>query len=195
MRLVGLVLAALLLALGPAEALAPSNLELVTDTARQAVDEALAGLDIGDSVSTIGLQAAAAHPANWLVEHLISEALLERGLTLGAGDAADQDLRIDMRVIDLSVDGRSSLLGGAVKRRCRVVLRLDVYREGEQLDSGEGHVERVDSIPKNQLEALQHSRFSFAKTDLEKRSWGKYVEPIIITTVLGSLVYLFFSNR
>ena len=50
-------------------------------------------------------------------------------------------------------------------------------------------------MAKGQIDVLQHSRFSFAKTDVEQRTWGKYVEPMIITTVLGSLVYLFFSNR
>ena len=61
--------------------------------------------------------------------------------------------------------------------------------------SGDGHAERQDHVAKGQIDVLQHSRFSFAKTDVEQRTWGKYVEPMIITTVLGSLVYLFFSNR
>ena len=74
-------------------------------------------------------------------------------------------------------------------------MRLELHDAGELIWSGDGHAERQDQVPKGQIDALQHSRFGFAKTDLEQRTWGKFVEPMIITTVLGSLVYLFFSNR
>ena len=45
------------------------------------------------------------------------------------------------------------------------------------------------------LDILQHDKFTFAKTELEEQTWGKFVEPVIVSTVLGGLIYLFFSNR
>ncbi|MEC7973604.1 MAG: hypothetical protein VX987_12995, partial [Pseudomonadota bacterium] len=54
---------------------------------------------------------------------------------------------------------------------------------------------RADRIPKKQLEILQHSTYKFAQTDVEEQSWSKFVEPIVVSTVLGGLIYLFFSNR
>jgi hypothetical protein len=99
------------------------------------------------------------------------------------------------RVVDLGITGQTGLLGGTVTRRCRVVVRLELHNAGELVWSADGHAERQDRVPKGQIEALQHSRFGFAKTDLKERTWGKFVEPVILTTVLGSLVYLFFSNR
>ena len=54
---------------------------------------------------------------------------------------------------------------------------------------------RQDQIPKKHLDILQHDKFKFAKTELEEQTWGKFVEPVIVSTVLGGLIYLFFSNR
>ena len=187
-----------LLAVGPAAALEPSNLNLVTQTAQQALRNALTDLTLpehgdGSAPDLIAVASASTHAANWLFEHMLVEELVSRGLDVTIDPAADTQL--SWRVVDLGINGQTGLMGGSVTRRCRVVVRLELRQAGELVWSGDGHAEQQDKIPKGQLDALQHSRFGFAKTDLEQRTWGKYVEPVIISAVLGSLVYLFFSNR
>ena len=177
----------------PTAALEASNLDLVTQTAQQAVRNALSDLQLPTPASPIAVASASTHSANWLFEHLLMEDLLSRGFEVAVDSAVTT--RMSWRVVDLGISGRSGLLGGSVTRRCRVVVRLELHDAGELIWSGDGHAERQDQVPKGQIDALQHSRFGFAKTDLEQRTWGKFVEPMIITTVLGSLVYLFFSNR
>lgn len=181
-----------------APALESSNLDLVTQTAQQAVRNALTDLQLpkqaaGHVPDLIAVTSTSSHAANWLFEHLLMEDLLSRGLEVTVD--ADAVTKMSWRVIDLGIMGQSGLFGGTVTRRCRVVIRLELRQSGELIWSGDGHAEQQDKIPKGQLDALQHSRFGFAKTDMEQRTWGKYVEPLIITTILGSLVYLFFSNR
>lgn len=189
------LLATLLGTLGacPTAALEASNLDLVTQTAQQAVRNALSDLQLPTPASPIAVASASTHSANWLFEHLLMEDLLSRGFEVAVDSAVTT--RMSWRVVDLGISGHSGLLGGSVTRRCRVVVRLELHDAGELIWSGDGHAERQDQVPKGQIDALQHSRFGFAKTDLEQRTWGKFVEPMIITTVLGSLVYLFFSNR
>jgi hypothetical protein len=180
----------------PAIALEASNLDLVTQTAQQAVRNALSDLQLptpANGGDPIAVASASTHSANWLFEHLLMEDLLSRGFEVTVD--SDATTRMSWRVVDLGISGQSGLLGGSVTRRCRVVVRLELHDAGELVWSGDGHAERQDQVPKGQIDVLQHSRFGFAKTDLEQRTWGKYVEPMIITTVLGSLVYLFFSNR
>lgn len=184
----------------PSSGLEASNLDLVTQTARQAVHLALTDLQLPEVVSQalsdgagVAVLSAESHPANWLFEHLLMEDLLARGLGVTVDKTAATQL--SWRVVDLGISGQSGLLGGTVTRRSRVVVRLELKHAGELVWSGDGHAEKQDKIPKGELDALQHSRFGFAKTDLEQRTWGRYVEPLIISTVLGSLVYLFFSNR
>jgi type II secretory pathway pseudopilin PulG len=179
-------------------ALEASNLDLVTQTAQQAVRSALTDLQLstqsGDGgAGPVAVASASTHSANWLFEHLLVADLLSRGLDVTIdGDATT---KMSWRVVDLGITGQTGLLGGTVTRRCRVVVRLELHNAGELVWSADGHAERQDRVPKGQIEALQHSRFGFAKTDLKERTWGKFVEPVILTTVLGSLVYLFFSNR
>ena len=198
MRSVVVVTALAVLCARPLAALESSNLDLVTQTAQQAVRNALANLQLpatadGAAPNLIAVVSASTHTADWLFEHLLLEDLLSRGLDVSVG--SDATTRMSWRVVDLGINGQSGLMGGSVTRRCRVVVRLELHDAGELVWSGDGHAERQDHVPKGQIDVLQHSRFSFAKTDVEQRTWGKYVEPMIITTVLGSLVYLFFSNR
>lgn len=192
-----LLAAALLLPAGRAGALGASNLELVSRTAAQAVQKAVSGLDAagyGEGFERVSVLPAARHDANWLFEHLLLEELLTRGLAVTA-DTSAAAAHLSYRVIEVAVTGRSGLLTNNVTRRCRVGLQLDLDMGGERLWSGEGRAGLRDRIPKGELDALQQSRFDFAKTEMEKRTWGKYVEPAIVSSVLGSLVYLFYSNR
>ena len=194
-----LLLTALLLLLpaGRAGALGASNLDLVSRAAAQAVREAVSGLDAagyGEGFEAVSVAAAAGHDANWLFEHLLLQELLGRGLAVTA-DTSAVPARLSYRVVEVAVSGRSALLTNNVNRRCRVGVQLDLDLGPERLWSGEGKAQLSDRIPKGELEALQDSRFDFAETGLEKRTWGKYVEPFIVTSVLGSLVYLFYSNR
>ena len=198
MRSVVVVTALAVLCARPLAALESSNLDLVTQTAQQAVRNALADLQLpatadGAAPNLIAVGSASTHTADWLFEHLLLEDLLSRGLDVSVD--SDATTRMSWRVVDLGINGQSGLMGGSVTRRCRVVVRLELHDAGELVWSGDGHAERQDHVAKGQIDVLQHSRFSFAKTDVEQRTWGKYVEPMIITTVLGSLVYLFFSNR
>lgn len=189
--------AVLLLQPGRSGALGPSNLDLVSRAATRAVQEAVAGLDTaghGEGFEKVSLQPAAKDDANWLFEHLLLEELLTRGLAVTA-DTSAAAAHLSYRVIEVAVTGRSGLLTNNVTRRCRVGLQLDLDMGGERLWSGEGRAGLRDRIPKGELDALQQSRFDFAETDMEKRTWGKYVEPAIVSSVLGSLVYLFYSNR
>jgi hypothetical protein len=42
---------------------------------------------------------------------------------------------------------------------------------------------------------LQDTTYDFAKVEVQRQSWGKFVEPVIVSAVLGGLIHLFFSNR
>lgn len=189
--------AVLLLPAGRAGALGASNLECVSQAAALAVQEAVSGLDAaghGEGFDRVSILPAARHDANWLFEHLLLQELLTRGLAVTV-DTSTAGAHLSYRVIEVAVSGRSALLSNTVTRRCRVGVQLDLDLDQERLWSGEGRALLRDRIPKGELEALQDSRFDFAETELEKRTWGKYVEPVIVTSVLGSLVYLFYSNR
>jgi hypothetical protein len=182
-----------------------TNIDLVVATARQAVQDGLADLDAeGDELAWQGrvlLLAQEEADANWVVEHLLLEELLSRGFevtldsTAARPDGAPDGAVLSYRIVDLGVSGSSGVLGGRIVRRCRLTLALRLTSEGELKWQTEAKSEISDRVSKNRIEVLQSSSYEFADTELEEKNWGKFVEPIIVSTVLGSLIYIFFNNR
>ena len=139
------------------------------------------------------------HDANWMVEHLLANRLLTRGfsVTLDSTAAQSASMRLSYRVLDLGVSAYSGLRGSEVSRQGRVTLALRLSDERDDVVHWQDEITRTqrDRIPKKQLDILQHDQFKFAQTELEEQTWSKFVEPVIVSTVLGGLIYLFFSNR
>lgn len=197
-------LLALLLGLAVPVSAAPvlTNMDLVVDTVEQAVEQALGQLEAQalarDQLLLVAPQGK--HAATWLVDHLLAEGLLARGfaVTLDSTAAPPGTPRLSYRILDLGLTGRAKLWGGQFQRESRVslVLQLSGSAKGAPLDwQGEvaGHL--ADSVPKDRLPVLQDAAFDFAKIETQRQSWGKFVEPVIVSAVLGGLIHLFFSNR
>ncbi len=178
-----------------------TNIDLVVATARQAVRDGLADLDsAGEELSWHGrvlLLPQEEAEENWIVEHLLLEELLSRGfeVTLDSTASGSDGAELSYRIVDLSVTGSSGILGGRIERRCRLTLALRLTSGGELRWQTEAMSEIADFVPKSRIEVLQSSSYDFADTELEEKNWGKFVEPIIVSAVLGSLIYIFFTNR
>jgi len=177
----------------------PTNMDLLTATVEQAVERALAEMDTPEPMGTgiLLVQSQTKHAANWLLDHVLIENLLDRGfaVTLDSTTAQAADTRLAFRILDLGVHGRAGLLGSSIERQSRVSLAFSLSQDGILHWQEEFSVQQTDRVPKNRLDLLENASYSFAKTDIESKSWGKFVEPAIISTVLGGLIYLFFSNR
>ena len=179
----------------------PTNMDLLVETVVSAVDESLAHIEMPADAATAPLLVVAQskHDANWMVEHLLANRLLARGfsVTLDSTVAQPASMRLSYRVLDLGVAAHSGLRGSEVSREGRVTLALRLSDERDDVVHWQDEITRTqrDQIPKNQLELLQHDQFKFAQTELEEQTWSKFVEPVIVSTVLGGLIYLFFSNR
>ena len=177
----------------------PTNMDLVTETVERAVERALTEMDAPEqlSASTLLIQSQTKHAANWLLEHVLVEQLLSRGfvVTLDSTSVQPDGMRLAFRILDLGVHGQAGLLGGSIERQSRVVLAFNLSQDDILRWQGEFPAQQTDRDPKRRLDQLEHPTYSFAKTEIESQSWGKFVEPVIVSTVLGGLIYLFFSNR
>ena len=194
-----------LLLFGPISVVAfvphPSNMDALVSTVEDAIDESLAGLEMssemGDAPVFIAPQGR--HDANWLVEHVLAQRLLERGFTIvsDSTQVGEESMRFSSRILDMGITAQSGLRGSKADRQTRATLALRLNRESDHIVYWQDEITRLraDQIPKKQLEILQHSTYKFAQTDVEEQSWSKFVEPIVVSTVLGGLIYLFFSNR
>lgn len=179
----------------------PSNMDALVATVEGAIDESLAGLEMSSDAGSapVFIAAQGRHDANWLVEHVLAQRLLERGFTILADSTlvGEESMRFSFRILDLGITAQSGLRGGNADRQTRATLALRLNRESDHIVYWQDEITRLraDRIPKKQLEILQHSTYKFAQTDIEEQSWSKFVEPIVVSTVLGGLIYLFFSNR
>ena len=128
-----------------------------------------------------------------------SQRLLERGFTIvsDSTQVGEESMRFSFRILDMGITAQSGLRGSNADRQTRATLALRLNRESDHIVYWQDEITRLraDQIPKKQLEILQHSTYKFAQTDVEEQSWSKFVEPIVVSTVLGGLIYLFFSNR
>ncbi len=191
---------------GPVRASTPTvttDVDLVIQAAAAAVESGVANLDASrDSVtwkSPLLVVAQEKHEANWIIEHLLIERMLSRGTTvvLDSTAVSASESRLSYRIVDLNIRGSSGLMGSSVSRECRITtaLRLSNESDGAVLWQDESSGHQGDRVPKTHLDALNNDDYGFADTQVEKRSWGKVAEPAIVSGVLGSLVYFFFSNR
>lgn len=179
----------------------PTNMDLLVETVASAVDAGLAEMKMPDAAAATALLVVpqSEHDANWMVDHLLAGKLLARGfrVTLDSTAAQASGMRLSYRVLDLGVTGQSGLRSSVVERQGRVTLALRLSDQRDDTVYWQDEITRTrqDQIPKKQLAVLQHDQFKFAQTELEEQTWGKFVEPVIVSTVLGGLIYLFFSNR
>ena len=189
----------------PASAPVATNMDLIVATIEDAADKALTDLDDGKMLSrekgAILVVSQSKHDANWLVEHVLVDRMLQRGFevlaTSDSAKVAAGTSRLSYRVLDLGIRATSGLRGADFKRQSHTTLALQLSRTGDETVDwqDETTVFREDAAPKSMLELLQSSTYEFAKTELEEETWSKFAEPVIISTVLGGLIYLFFSNR
>lgn len=190
------------LLLSPSMAIAmllPTNMDLIVATLEQAADQALAAIDSLDRISpgAVLIQPQTQHEANWLVDHVLAERLLARGfaVTLDSARVQKGSPCLAYRILDLKVSGRTGLRGNKVERQSHAILAF-ALSQGDILQwQGEFVAQQGDRIPNNRIDLLGNAAYPFARLQLERKSWSRFVEPIIVSTVMGGLIYLFFSNR
>lgn len=181
----------------------PTNLEM----AEQVVAESLAGLP--DSLSDAGVQSvrlelAGDFQGNWLVQQVATNLLVESGVpVLGERTAeGEPGTVLRLRVMELSVSlddaGRSWFLGSS---RIDRAVRCEVSAE---LLDGSASVRRSwrcggsdqDRIPTSDLAELQGSSGQEWLTGgTPQEAGGGILEPLVVTGVVASLIYLFYSSR
>ncbi|MEW6754841.1 MAG: hypothetical protein AB1505_28250 [Candidatus Latescibacterota bacterium] len=179
----------------------PTGMDLVVAALQQSVDAAFSDVqlpEIPDGTPLV-VRAQTQHAANWLVEHLLADRLLSRGypVTLDSAAVGDASLQLTYRVLDLKVSARSGLLSAGIRRQSKSSLAFALSRGDTLCWQGEYHGQQSDRIPKGRADLLQNPNpeYAFAQAEIKTQSWGSFVEPVIVSTVLGGLVYLFFSNR
>lgn len=181
----------------------PTNMEVL----EVVVDEAC--LPLADSLTSAGLdtvmlEIAGDHPGGWLVAQSVKSVLDSRGVTVLTEVSRDsvRSVRLSVRPMELSVmlddAGRAWLVGA---RRIDRTVICELYSEaldpsGVLLLSTRSGASRSDRVGQSELPGLRSSSDQAWITGGEPaEGGGGLLEPLVVTGVVASLIYLFYSSR
>jgi hypothetical protein len=143
------------------------------------------------------------NPSAWIVSEEIVSFLSKRG-PVGIGreeEGRSPSPILSYRVIKLNLEypeiKRKKLFGKSlVKREAQVGLSFNLTdSEGKVLWNNRGERKNSDLLRKEELLSLNNRQYLFLCPEIPQSTWGKYLEPAVVTVVVGGLIYLFFANR
>ncbi len=139
----------------------------------------------------------------WIVKEEIVSFLSKRG-PVGMGENAggkNSSLVLSYRIIKLNLEypgiERKKLFGKSwIKRESQVAISFSLTDpDGRILWSKRGERKNSDLLGKEQLASLNNRQYPFLCPEVPQSTWGNYLEPAVVTVVVGGLIYLFFANR
>lgn len=143
------------------------------------------------------------NPSAWIVKEEVVSFLKKRGpVGMTKRDEREKSfLTLSFRIIKLSLEypeiKRKNLFGKSrVRREAQVALSFNLSdSEGRVLWSKRGERGSSDLLKKEEIFFLNNKQYSFLSPQIPEGSWGRLVEPAVVTVVAGALIYLFFANR
>ncbi len=162
---------------------------------REAVRRAVEGMEVPVSGDTVTLRSEGQHQGDWFVEAVLEEFLTGAGYKV-VGDTGASKAMLSYRVLELGLSYNTrGWLGRSVRRRAEAELALRWTQEGRVVKVENVKGEYEDSFPKALLPELGHAEDPPFKVEVGGRSWGKVLEPFVVSAVVGGLLYLFYTSR
>ncbi len=81
------------------------------------------------------------------------------------------------------------------KAKLNLSFRLEEKESGKVLWTKRETEERSDVLEKQVIESLNNDSYTFLSPPLPEDLRSRYIEPALVATVVGGLIYLFFANR
>jgi hypothetical protein len=184
----------------------PTNEEFLRQTLRSLFAETFT--DFPEStVDMLRLKAEEDRPENWLVENELIDYLISLNHQVGLSitdSASDlpESKSLFYRIIDLKLDYPETHRKGFLKEKLvtrRAVANLSFREEnpvtGRVIWLKRGKLEKTDVVRKSAIKSLNNQSYPFLCPALSGDPMNKYLEPALLTAVVGGVIYLFFANR
>ena len=180
----------------------PTNMELAEDALEMAVQELPDQLGVYGA-ETVFVEIEGEHSGNWFIEQTVISVLHDSGLEVmdreysqGAG------MLLRIRPMELLVEygdvSRPWIVGSKrVERIAKCELSSSLMdEEGQLLMSIRTSGIQQDVVSWSDAEMPSgSSQWEWLSSELPSNSGGGLLEPIVVTGVVASLVYLFYSSR
>jgi hypothetical protein len=192
-----------------------SNLELMTRLTSEAAEELIAGVPASADMGDVFLVPHQSTDQYEFTDHVIARVLTAAGhkvyeSTGATGRQTMQQpegasgtvLQLEYQTLyfDLTYPKiyRPFLVGGKkVKRRAgvRLLAKLIDPTDNSVIWIGEAARSHDDQFPYGRLAEVEVGSFEFTKPARSSSSWGKVIEPVVVSGIIVGLIYLFFSNQ
>lgn len=176
------------------------NLTILNRLASNVVNTIVDQLAPDSSVSYIIRSQNQSGASNWWLENWFVKGLSQRGVSriYLNQSVSTNELVIEFKILSLGVKYIPTSENDLLKREFN--LRFDI----RAFEGTSGLVKLVneftrqfeDSITVDELSELEHKDFPFTQAKLPpKKSYHRYVEPLIVLTTTSAIIYLFFRLR
>jgi len=182
----------------------PTNMDVLEEAARRAIRGGIREVGgSGKEGHSVILSAAHEHEGNEFVESLLLDELTEQGFRvyLDSTGAEAPTARLSYRIIALQVSypgqHRRGLFGDrVVERLAQAELSFEISdASGEIVSLKQNRGQVRDRFPADRLSTVEHASYSFARNTLDRKSWTRFLEPVIVSAVVGMLLWILYSNR
>ena len=180
----------------------PTNLELVEQAVLESVEELPSRL-LDQGVDTVGVEILGDHPGGWLLEQTATQILNSEGVTVSSVSRdPGSGYVLRLRPMDLAVrygdSSRSWLIGSKkVDRHATCEISATLLSAGGTVIMSN----RYGATVSDQVAVSDLSRLAGERTDpwlapeRTESGEGGILEPLIVSGVVASLIYLFYSSR
>jgi hypothetical protein len=182
-----------------------TNLEVAEEAVLMACQD-LPSILYDSDVTRLSLSMQGDHDGNWLVEQSVTTVLSNAGIAVVNGDDMEGSGRVhvmEIRVMDLSIRygpvHRSWFLG---KRKVDRMATVEVSAVLLSTDGSVAFSERlsgelIDELSYGEVDQVSGTGAtdSWLTPEVPESEGGGVLEPIIVTGVVASLIYLFYSSR
>ena len=188
-----------------------TNMDVLEEATRQAIREGIRAFGGSpEEGCSVVLSAAHGHDGNWFVEDLLLDELTEQGFRVyvdstRAEASADTlsrcTARLSYRIIALQVSylgqhRRGFFRGRVVERLAQAELSFEIVDDvGGIVSLKQSKGQYRDRFPADRLSTVEHPSYPFARNELDRKSWARFLEPVIVSAVVGVLLWILYSNR
>ncbi len=191
----------------------PSNLDLLQIALKQVIEGTFDNNNLSEN-SNIYLQSETEHNANWLLEIALSDYLLEKQINLyeNIETSAEQlDYIISYRIVALYVRpiriwrkrlglGTRWIEREAIAQIYIKVIKSDSNNSEENnyntiLWSNQSEGKISDEIPFSYITYLEDENYPFTKLSIKEQKTNSCLEPLVVTSIIAGLIYLFYASR
>jgi hypothetical protein len=178
-----------------------TNEVFLRQTIKDVLEDCLKDAPIGSQM--VWIKEEGENQSAWIVNEEIVSFLSKRG-PIGIGREEEKKNLfpiLSYRIIKLNLEypeiKRKKLFGKSwITRESQVAISFSFSDpDGRILWSKRGERKNSDLLRKEELLSLNNRQYPFLCPEIPQGSWGKYVEPAVVTVVVGGLIYLFFANR